>query len=68
MCECGNKENIKIRMARKEETPIIVKWEETKGKLINDDIKEPNLKEVRSSKRQQLNPVKRNEDFLPITE
>jgi len=60
-------------MSRKEEIPIILKLEETqkdptqkeaKKKLINDDNKEPNLKEVRSSKRQKQNPVMRNEDFL----
>jgi hypothetical protein len=42
-------------MARKEETPIILKWEENqkgptqkeaKEQVINDDNKEPNLKEV----------------------
>jgi len=63
-------------MSRKEETPIILKWEENqkdptqkeaKEKLINDDNKEPNLKEVRSSKRQKRNPVTRNEDFLWTT-
>jgi hypothetical protein len=45
-------------MARKEETPVILKWEENqedptqkeaKEKLINDDNKKPNLKEVRLS-------------------
>jgi hypothetical protein len=49
--------NIKL-MARKEETAIILKWEENqkdptqkevKEKLINDDNKVLNLKEVRSS-------------------
>jgi len=69
-------ENIKELMARKEETPIILKWEENqkdptlkeaKEKLINDN-KEPNLKEVRSSKRQKRNPVTRIEDFSWITE
>ena len=54
-------ENIKKLMSSKEETPIILKWEENqknptqkeaKEKLINDDNKELNLKEVRSSKRQ----------------
>jgi hypothetical protein len=63
-------------MARKEETPIILKWEETqenptqkeaKEQLINDN-KEPNLKEVRSSKTQKRNPVTRNEDFVWTTE
>ena len=48
-------------MSSKEETPIILKWEENqkdptqkeaKEKLINDDNKELNLKEVRSSKGQ----------------
>jgi len=70
-------ENIKKLMARKEETPITFKWEENqkdptrkeaKEKLINDDNKEPNLKEGRSSKRQKRNPVTRNKDFLWITE
>ena len=67
-------ENIKKKklMARKEETPIILKWEENqkdptqkeaKEKLINDN-KEPNLKEVRSSQRQKQNPLMRNEDFF----
>jgi hypothetical protein len=46
-------ENIKNLTARKEETPIIPKWgenqkdptpKEAKEKLIDDDIKEPNLK------------------------
>ena len=41
---------------------------EVKEKLINDDIKEPNLKEIRSSQRQKRNPVTRNEDILWITE
>jgi hypothetical protein len=36
-------------------------------KLINDDNKEPNLKEVSSSKRQKQNPVTRNEDILWTT-
>ena len=65
-------ENVKELMARKEEIPIILKWKENqkdptqkeaKEKLINDNT-EPNLKEVRSSKRQKQNPVMRNEDFL----
>jgi hypothetical protein len=63
-------------MSGKEETLIILKWEENqndptqkeaKVKLINDDNKEPSLKEVRSSKRQKRNPVTRNEDFLWTT-
>jgi hypothetical protein len=55
-----NTRRIKLK-ARKEETPIILKWEENqkdptqkkdKGKLINDNNKEPNnLNEFRSSKR-----------------
>jgi hypothetical protein len=64
-------------MSRKEETPFILKWEENqkvptqneaKEKLTNDVNKEPNLKEVRSSKRQKQNPAMRNEDFLWIME
>ena len=47
-------------MARKEETPIILEWEENQKdptqkedkEELNDDNKEPNHKEVRSSKRQ----------------
>jgi hypothetical protein len=63
-------------MSRKEEIPIILKWEETqqdptqkeaKEKLVNDDNKEPNLKEVKSSNRQKQNPVTRDEDFLWTT-
>jgi len=69
-------ENVKELMARKEETPIILKWKENqkdptqkeaKEKLINDNT-EPNLKEVRSSKRQKRNPVTRIEDFSWIKE
>jgi hypothetical protein len=66
-------ENLKKLMARKEETPIILKWEENKKdptqkeakeKLINNYNKEPNnLKEFRSSKRENRNPVKRTENF-----
>jgi hypothetical protein len=50
-------------MAIKEETPIILKSEEkqedptqkeAKEKLTHDDNKEPNLKEVRSSKRKTI--------------
>jgi hypothetical protein len=70
-------ENIKKLMSRKEDTPFILKCEENqkdptqneaKEKLTNDVNKEPNLKEVRSSKRQKRNPATRNEDFLWITE
>jgi hypothetical protein len=66
-------ENKKKLKARKEETPIILKWDENqkestqkegKEKLINDDNKVPNLKEVRSSKRPKRNPFTRNEDFF----
>jgi hypothetical protein len=62
-------------MARKEETPFIQKCgenqkdpteEEAKEKLINDDIKESNLKEFRSSKRQKPNTVTRNENCVWI--
>jgi hypothetical protein len=54
-----------------------LKWEENqkdptqkevKEKLSNDANKEPNLKEIRSSKRQKRNPATRNGDFLWIKE
>jgi hypothetical protein len=66
-------ESIRNLSIRKEETPIILKWkenqenptqEEVKGKLIKADKKEQNFLEVRSSKRQKLNPITRNGDFL----
>ena len=62
-------------MSRKDETLIILKCKkkkknqkdpiqkEAKEKLINDDNKEPNLKEVRSSRRQKRNPVMRMSIF-----
>ena len=37
---------------------------EAKETLINDYIKEPNLKEIRSSETQKRNPVTRIEDFF----
>jgi len=71
--------NIKKLMLRKEETPFVLKLvenrkklrrtqKEAKEKLTNDFNKEPNLKEVRSSKRQKRNPAMRNADFLWIME
>jgi hypothetical protein len=64
-------------MARKEETTIILKWEENqkdptrkevKEKLINDDNKVLNLKEVRSSETKIKSSYQERGFFLWITE
>jgi uncharacterized sporulation protein YeaH/YhbH (DUF444 family) len=62
---------------KKEESPIVIKWEEnslktdqeeTKRKLIKDRKQVPNLNEVRSSKRLRQIPSIRKDDFLRIAD
>jgi hypothetical protein len=59
-------ESIKNLITRNEETPIILKWKENQKNPTQeeDDKQEPNLLEVRSSRRQKRNPTTRNGDFL----
>jgi hypothetical protein len=66
-------ESINNLTSRKENAPVTLKWEETKKeptqketkeKITTDVIKEPNLQETRSSKRQKRIPATMNDDFL----
>lgn len=66
-------ESINKPISREENTPIRLKWKGTKEEptpkdakeiITNDDIKEPNLQDTRSSKRQKRTPATMNDDFL----
>jgi hypothetical protein len=70
-------ECIKNHTKKKEEDPIILKWkenwkkpvqEENKRKLTEDKKQEPNLIEVRHSKRQRHYPATMTDDFLWIAD
>jgi hypothetical protein len=69
-------QNIKAFMVKHEDTPIRLKWVESQADLNHEEIKVNFVdgknsvtinKEVRSSKRQKKNPVRKNKDFLWVT-